>query len=296
MFLAGIALLTPLGLAGAARVRDRPRAASRPRCSCASGIVLHRLRLGQRDVAARPRPAPAGHRRGVHRWPPSGWPTCRRSPPSSARAGSRTARPRAWPGSRRPHRSAASWSAAPCCGWPGGVFYGLGDPPGEDPQMAAEAAEETSETDAGQAADAADDDRPARRPGGRRRRRGPGAAARRRRCRRPRSGSRTRPAYNADRADRRARHAPGGRCTPPGPPASPSRPSSPALGSVAGALVLAWLALYWRRLPLLRRGYEPAPALPRPLRRFQSGVVNDYVTWIVIGLACLGGVLALVIR
>ena len=29
----------------------------------------------------------------------------------------------------------------------GGVFYGLGDPPGEDPQMAAEASEETSETD-----------------------------------------------------------------------------------------------------------------------------------------------------
>jgi len=30
-------------------------------------------------------------------------------------------------------------------------------------------------------------------------------------------------------------------------------------------------------------------------RRFQSGVVNDYVTWIVLGLACLGGVLALVV-
>jgi multicomponent Na+:H+ antiporter subunit D len=29
----------------------------------------------------------------------------------------------------------------------GGIFYGLGDPPGEDPQMAREAAEETSETD-----------------------------------------------------------------------------------------------------------------------------------------------------
>jgi multicomponent Na+:H+ antiporter subunit D len=29
----------------------------------------------------------------------------------------------------------------------GGVFYGLGDPPSEDPQMAEMAAEETSETD-----------------------------------------------------------------------------------------------------------------------------------------------------
>ena len=34
----------------------------------------------------------------------------------------------------------------------GGVFYGLGDPPAEDPQMAEEAAEETSETGRGKAA------------------------------------------------------------------------------------------------------------------------------------------------
>jgi len=31
----------------------------------------------------------------------------------------------------------------------GGVFYGLGDPPGEDPEMAREASEETSETEQG---------------------------------------------------------------------------------------------------------------------------------------------------
>jgi hypothetical protein len=36
--------------------------------------------------------------------------------------------------------------------------------------------------------------------------------------------------------------------------------------------------------------------LTRPIERFQSGVVNDYVTWVVIGLACLGGVLAFSIR
>jgi len=29
---------------------------------------------------------------------------------------------------------------------------------------------------------------------------------------------------------------------------------------------------------------------------FQSGVINDYVTWIVLGLACLGGVLAVIVR
>ena len=69
-----------------------------------------------------------------------------------------------------------------------------------------------------------------------------------------------------------------------------------ALGTAAGAVFLAFLALYWRRLPVLRRGFEPGTGLVRPLRRFQSGVVNDYVTWIVIGVACLGGALAFSIR
>ena len=67
-------------------------------------------------------------------------------------------------------------------------------------------------------------------------------------------------------------------------------------GSTIGALVLAFLALYWRRLPLLRRGLEPGAGLTAPIQRFQSGVVNDYVTWIVLGLAGIGGVLALIIR
>jgi multicomponent Na+:H+ antiporter subunit D len=67
-------------------------------------------------------------------------------------------------------------------------------------------------------------------------------------------------------------------------------------GSVIGALILAFLALYWRRLPLLRRGYEPGAGLTGPIQRFQSGVVNDYITWLVLGLACLGGALAFAIR
>jgi hypothetical protein len=66
------------------------------------------------------------------------------------------------------------------------------------------------------------------------------------------------------------------------------------LGSIAGALILAGLALYWRRLPLLR-GYRPNASFAAAARRFQSGVVNDYVTWIVIGLACLGGMLAAIV-
>jgi hypothetical protein len=49
-------------------------------------------------------------------------------------------------------------------------------------------------------------------------------------------------------------------------------------------------------LPLLRRGYEPGAGLTAPIQRFQSGVINDYVTWIVLGLAAIGGVLALIIR
>jgi multicomponent Na+:H+ antiporter subunit D len=68
------------------------------------------------------------------------------------------------------------------------------------------------------------------------------------------------------------------------------------IGSTIGAVILAFAALYWRRLPVLRRGYEPGAGLTKPIQRFQSGVVNDYVTWVVLGLACLGGVLALVIR
>lgn len=68
------------------------------------------------------------------------------------------------------------------------------------------------------------------------------------------------------------------------------------LGSAAGSALLALAALYWRRLPLLRRGYEPGGGFPVVIQRFQSGVVNDYVTWLVIGLACVGGVLALSMR
>jgi hypothetical protein len=67
-------------------------------------------------------------------------------------------------------------------------------------------------------------------------------------------------------------------------------------GSAVGALVLAFLALYWRRLPVLRRGFEPGTGLTKPVQAFQSGVVNDYVAWMVLGLACLGGVLAFIVR
>ncbi|MBV9093665.1 MAG: hypothetical protein JO132_07290 [Streptosporangiaceae bacterium] len=66
-------------------------------------------------------------------------------------------------------------------------------------------------------------------------------------------------------------------------------------GSAVGAIALALAALYWRRLPVLRRGYEPGTGLTAAIQRFQSGVVNDYVAWIVLGLACVGGALAFAI-
>ncbi|MGB9282009.1 MAG: hypothetical protein WCB57_18330, partial [Pseudonocardiaceae bacterium] len=68
------------------------------------------------------------------------------------------------------------------------------------------------------------------------------------------------------------------------------------VGTAAASIALALMALYWRRLPILRRGFEPGAGLVEPIRRFQSGVVNDYMTWMVLGLACIGGALAFAIR
>jgi multicomponent Na+:H+ antiporter subunit D len=176
----------------------------------------------------------------------------------------------------------------------GGVFFGLGDAPDEDPKMAEESSEETSETEGGK-------------------RRTPltmlvppavlvalavvvgvlphlgqfveAAAVR----------FEDQHAYNA--AVLFGHHVLR--------PASPATPEATGvtvsavatgLASAAGAVLLAALGLYWRRIPILRRGSEPGVRLVRPARRFQSGVVNDYVTWIVIGTACIGGALALSLR
>jgi multicomponent Na+:H+ antiporter subunit D len=176
----------------------------------------------------------------------------------------------------------------------GGVFYGLGDPPAEDAQMAEMAAEETSETESGKGrtpltmiippallvACAA------------------GIALI------PQLG----PVVQAaairfqDQAGYNATVLAGAHILHPVAIAA-AEPTEITLsdvltgiGSVVGALVLAFLALYWRRLPLLRRGYEPGAGLTAPIQRFQSGVVNDYVTWVVLGLAAIGGALALIIR
>jgi multicomponent Na+:H+ antiporter subunit D len=172
----------------------------------------------------------------------------------------------------------------------GGVFYGLGEAPSEDPEMAEMAAEETSETESGkqrtpltmiippavlvaaaiavglitQLGHVVQD-----------------AAIR----------FQDQAGYNATvLAGSHIAHAVAiAAAEPAGITVSEVATGT---GSAVGAVVLALLALYWRRLPLLRRGYEPGAGLTAPIQRFQSGVVNDYVTWIVFGLACIAGALA----
>jgi multicomponent Na+:H+ antiporter subunit D len=176
----------------------------------------------------------------------------------------------------------------------GGVFYGLGDAPSEDREMAVQAAEETSETESGKQ-------------------------------RTPLTMiippavlvlaavviafiTRLGPVVRAaairfeDQAGYNATVLAGAHITHPVAIAA-AEPTGITVadvltgtGSALGAVILALAALYWRRLPVLRRGYEPGAGLTVPLRRFQSGVVNDYVTWIVLGLACLGGVLAVIVQ
>ena len=43
-------------------------------------------------------------------------------------------------------------------------------------------------------------------------------------------------------------------------------------------------------------GVAAGAGLTAPIQRFQSGVINDYVTWMVLGLAVIGGALAVIIR
>jgi len=175
----------------------------------------------------------------------------------------------------------------------GGVFYGLGDPPGEDPEMAREAAEETSETDAGKRRTPLTMIIPAAvltaaaLVTGLIGRLGPvvEAAA----VRFTDQGG-----YNATVLHGVQLIAPAGLYA--AEPAGATLTSVLAgAGSAGGALVIAWISLYWRRLPVLR-GRRPSERAAAAARGFQSGVINDYVTWLVLGLAGLGIVLALVVR
>jgi multicomponent Na+:H+ antiporter subunit D len=293
MFLTGLALLTPLGLAGAA-VSVAGHAMVKAALFLCTGIVLHRLgSVNETALHGRGRPLRATGvvftlaAFGLADLPPfatylgKGW----IEDASSARG-------MTWVIALLIFASVLVGAAVLRVA--GGVFYGLGDPPTEDPQMARESSEETSETDTGK-------------------QRTPltmiippavlvAAAAVIGLV--PRLGSvveaaavrfQDQRAYNAT-VLHGARVAHVTAPYAPGPAGVTVTDLVIGLGTAAGAVFLAFLALYWRRLPLLRRGFEPGTGLVRPLRRFQSGVVNDYVTWIVIGVACLGGALTFSIR
>jgi multicomponent Na+:H+ antiporter subunit D len=293
MFLAGIALFTPLGLAGAA-VCVIGHGLIKAALFLCTGIVLHRLGSVNESWL---------HGRGRHLRATGIVFTLAAFgladlPPFATFLGKGYIDDSAWahglPWVMGVFIACSILVGAAVFRVAGGVFFGLGDPPTEDARMAEMAAEETSETESDKQ-------------------------------RTPLSmiipptvlvacaaaialisqlGSMVQEAAIRfeDQAGYNATVLAGAHIAHPVAPAAAESTSitlsdvMTGTGSVIGALILAFLALYWRRLPLLRRGYEPGAGLTAPIQRFQSGVVNDYVTWIVLGLAAIGGVLALIIR
>jgi multicomponent Na+:H+ antiporter subunit D len=292
MFLAGFALLTPLGLAGTA-LYVAGHAFVKGALFLCVGIVLHRLHsVNETWLHGRGRRLPVtgviftAAALGLADLPPFG-----------------TFLGKGW----IEDSAAAPWLTAVLlvCGVlvggavlrvAGGVFYGLGDPPGEDPRMAAEANEETGETDEARQRTPLSMLAPAAALTALGLAAGVAAMV-------PKiaAGLVAAAARFQDQPAYIATVLTGARVT----RAVPLYPAAladvtvasvvTALCSVLGAAALALTALYWRRLPLLRRGYEPGAGLTVAIRRFQSGVINDYITWLIAGVATLGGVLALVI-
>jgi multicomponent Na+:H+ antiporter subunit D len=297
MFLAGFALLTPLGLAGAA-MAVAGHAFVKGALFLGAGIVLHRLRsvnetwLHGRGKGLRVTGiAFTLAALGLADLPPFG-----------------TFLGKGWITDSASSVAGGPWLTAVFCActvltggavlrFAGGVFYGLGDPPSEDPQMAAEANEETGETESG-------------------RQQTPltmlvpmcvllalglaaGIAAMVPRAAAALESAATRfedqPAY-LSLVLNNVRTARPAALYPAVPPDVTAASVITALCSVACAILLALAALYWRRLPVLRGGYEPGAGLAPLTRAFQSGVINDYITWLVAGVAALGGVLALIVR
>jgi multicomponent Na+:H+ antiporter subunit D len=330
LFLAGFALLTPLGLAGAA-LSVLSHAFVKGALFLGAGIVLHRLHSVNETWL---------HGRGKHLRITGVMFTLAALaladlPPFGPFLG------QGWIDDSAAGMGAGGWwLAAVSCACTvltagavlrvaGGVFYGLGDPPTEDPQMAAEANEETGETESG-------------------RQRTPltmlippcvlvilGLAA---------GIAAMTPRFAAALESAAARFEDQSAYAslvlnsttvahpvtlyPATPPDVTPAAIITALCSAAAAILLALIALYWRRLPLLapreapratpgeatprppratpgeatprtlrgRLGHEPGRGLTIPLQRLQSGVINDYITWLVAGVATLGSILALIIR
>ncbi len=293
MFLAGIALLTPLGLAGAA-VYVIGHGLVKAALFLCTGIVLHRLGSVNETWL---------HGRGRHLHATGVVFTVAALgladlPPFATFLGKGFIDESAWahglPWVTGVFIACSVLAGGAVLRVAGGVFYGLGDAPSEDPDMAEMAAEETSETESGKQRTPLTMIIP---PAvlvacaaviGLITQLGPMVQAAAIRF--------------EDQAGYDATVLAGAHIAHPAAPAAAESTSltvSAVLtgtGSAIGALVLAFLALYWRRLPLLRRGYEPGAGLTAPIQRFQSGVINDYVTWIVLGLAAIGGALALIIR
>jgi multicomponent Na+:H+ antiporter subunit D len=293
MFLAGIALLTPLGLAGAA-LYVAGHALVKAALFLCVGIVLHRLgSVNETWLHGR------GRRLrvtgviftlaafGLADLPPfatflgKGW-----IEDSGAMRGM------AWV-------SVAFVASSVLVGGAvlrvaGGVFYGLGDPPGETPEMAQGASEEKGETEQARQRTPLSMIVPA----------AVLVVAAFGLVFAPHLGSVVEAAAVRfqDQAGYNATVLSGAHVSHPaavfatGSTGVTVADVATGAGSAAGAVILAFLALYWRRLPVLRRGFEPSAGLARPIQGFQSGVINDYVTWIVIGIACLGGALAFAIR
>jgi len=297
MFLAGFALLTPLGLAGEA-LSVLSHAFVKGALFLGAGIILHRLHsVNESRLHGRGRQLRVTGvvftlaALGLADLPPFG-----------------TFLGKGWITDSADSIAGGPWLAAVFCActvltagavlrFAGGVFYGLGDPPGEDPRMAAEANEETGETESGRqrtpltmliplcalaalgvaAGIAAMTPRWA-------------AALEAAAARFEDQSAYTSLVLNGVRTARPAT------LYPQAPPGVTAASVIIALCSVAGAVLLALTALYWRRLPVLRKGYEPGAGLTTAVRSFQSGVINDYITWLVAGVAALGGILALIIR
>jgi multicomponent Na+:H+ antiporter subunit D len=296
MFLAGFALLTPLGLAGAA-LAVVGHAFVKGALFLGAGIVLHRLHSVNETWL---------HGRGKHLRLTGAVFTLAALgladlPPFGTFLG------KGWISDSADSVAGGPWLGAVFCActvltagavlrFAGGVFYGLGDPPNEDERMAAEANEETGESESG-------------------RQRTPmtmlvpmgvlaalglaaGIAALSPRVADAVESGAARFQDQAGYMSLVLRNAPAARPHPlyAAVPLDVTAASViTALCSVAGALVLAWMALYWRRLPVLRNGYEPGAGLVGLTRAFQSGVINDYITWLVAGVAALGGILALIV-
>ena len=148
IFLTGIALLTPLGLACTA-VYVAGHGLVKAALFLCAGIILHRLgSVNETWLHGRGRPS-AGHRRGVH----AGRPGPGGPPPFGTFLGQGYIDDQC-----RTHGAPWTMAVFIVCGIltggavlrvAGGVFYGLGDPPPEDPGMAKAADEEKSETDSG---------------------------------------------------------------------------------------------------------------------------------------------------